>query len=359
MTDQAPEVLTEEEAARLWQRAAELQAEAAADVKVPAIEGASAPSTGYALTHVRSAAVQAGISSEFIDAALADLRLERSRPAPAKVHGLARVLLKNPPDAVTVRRVVAAAPEDVLTAMQTVFSSEPFRLTLTDQEGDSLDGGMLVFDIPGIRNPFDGGFAYTAREGGLRQLRVSLRPVEGATQSSEITIHSARTTHNLALGVSIFASTLTGAMGFGAFLGIGVATGIGPLPAIPGILLGAGAGLIGFRAVYRFAIRRARRAIEGMVGAVAARAKGGEASESRSVDKPGPWAFRAGYGTESAAPPAGAPHSPRSGLGGTPPFLLLRWRPVQTPGTAPQPFGHCRAPFSHSPRRHTPGRSHP
>ena len=35
---------------------------------------------GFALTHVRAAAVEAGISEEFVEAALADVRTERDLP---------------------------------------------------------------------------------------------------------------------------------------------------------------------------------------------------------------------------------------------------------------------------------------
>ncbi|MEE8147513.1 MAG: hypothetical protein V3T24_07920, partial [Longimicrobiales bacterium] len=84
-----PEFLTEEEAARLWQRAAQLQAEAARRAEKSGSEKAEskgaesatadvAPPEGYALTHVRSAALEVGITDEFVDAALADLRAERA-----------------------------------------------------------------------------------------------------------------------------------------------------------------------------------------------------------------------------------------------------------------------------------------
>ena len=92
--DSDPTFLSEEEAARLWQRAAQLQAEAArkAEELAQAADGAheSAPENkdvdapgGYALTHVRSAALEVGIGSEFMDAALADLRAEGALPEEA------------------------------------------------------------------------------------------------------------------------------------------------------------------------------------------------------------------------------------------------------------------------------------
>ena len=55
MVQRDPEVLSEEEAARLWERAAHLQAEAARRVEAPEVQGAAMSASGYALTHVRSA----------------------------------------------------------------------------------------------------------------------------------------------------------------------------------------------------------------------------------------------------------------------------------------------------------------
>ena len=83
--DRDPKFLSEEEAARFWQRAAQLQAEAAqkAEALAGGREGEEAdvdPPEGYALTHVRSAALEAGISEKFMDAALADVHAERALP---------------------------------------------------------------------------------------------------------------------------------------------------------------------------------------------------------------------------------------------------------------------------------------
>ncbi len=274
MAERDPETLSEEEAARLWKRAAQLQAEAAGRVEAPDVHGAAMAPPGYALAHVRSAALEAGIANEFVDAALADLRAERALPKVQKSNSLARRFLRHPPNMITARRVVEATPREVLSAMEAVFPDEPFRLTLTDQLGDPLDRGLLVFDIPGLSNPFERGFALEARDGGLRQVLVSLRPIEGPTPSCEMTVHSPVTSHNIGLGLGMLAATLTGGAGFAALGVLGLAIGIGPVAAVGGVLLGAGLGVKGFRAVYDYAMRRARRALEGLVGAVAARAHG-------------------------------------------------------------------------------------
>lgn len=145
-----PEILSEEEAARLWERAAHLQAEAARRVEAPDAQDTAHAGQGYAPTHMRSAALEAGIADEFVDAALADIRAERALPTAKKGQGLANRFLGHPPDTITVRRVLEATPREVLTAMEAVFPEEPFRLASVDQRGDPLDRGVLVFDIQGL-----------------------------------------------------------------------------------------------------------------------------------------------------------------------------------------------------------------
>ena len=183
---------------------------------------------------------------------------------------------------IIVQRVIEATVEEVFAAMQGVLPGEPFRLTLRDRQGDPQQGGVLLFDLPGMKTPFERGFAYETNEVGLRQVLVSLRPVEGTTGCCEVTVHSAVTAHNTGFAVGVLAATLTGAVGFGAFAALGLAVGgalglaagIAPVAGVSGGLLGTALGVKGFRGVYRFAVRRARGALDGLIGAVAARAEG-------------------------------------------------------------------------------------
>ena len=73
--------LSEEMAERLWKRAAELQADAARRLESKSrteahLELVESDDSGYALEHVRQAAVEAGISTEFVEAALTELKTE-------------------------------------------------------------------------------------------------------------------------------------------------------------------------------------------------------------------------------------------------------------------------------------------
>lgn len=275
MTERESDFLSEEEATRLWGRAAELQAEAAGRADEPDAPEALMPPPGYALADVRSAALEAGIAREFVDAALADLRADRTHRTAEKSTRLARTFLDHPPSTIAVRRVVEATPQEVLSAMEAVFPDEPFRLTLTDQQGDPLAGGALVFDIQGTSTLLlQGGFAFDTREAGLRQVFVSLQQVPGSAGSCEITMHSPVTSHNVGLGLGLFVSGVAGGVGGLVIGALGFAAGMGPLGAIPGVLLGAGLGVKGYRALYRYALRRGRKALEGLIGAVAVRTKG-------------------------------------------------------------------------------------
>lgn len=271
MADRDDEVLSEEEAARVWGISARLQAEAGDRAEVQEIAAAAdTERPGYAIEQVRAAAQEAGIGDEFIDAALVEIRADRALSHQRGGHWLARRFLKDPPDAITVRRVIDAPPADVFEVMKTVLPAEPFRLTLTDQEGDPLDGGFLRFDLPGMKGPFERGFAFETSEAGLRELFVSLRGTGGTEAACELTVRSPVTSHNLGLGVGVVATAL-GAAAVGA---IGLATGLGPIVIVGGGVVGAGLGVRGFRGLYGYAMRRARRALEGLVGAVATRVTG-------------------------------------------------------------------------------------
>jgi hypothetical protein len=276
MAERNGDILSEEEAAQVWRRAAQLQSESDGGVEALELDSGDdgIPSTGYALTNVRSAAQEAGIADEFVEAALTELSVARALPRGPSGQALARKFLNQQSNIITVRKVIEAKPDEVLSAMQAVLPNEPFRLILADQQGDPLDGGALVFDFPGMKHPFERGFAFAMTDVGIRQVFVTLRPIEGPISSCEMIIQGPVTSHNTGFGLGIFVATLTGAAGFGALGAVGLALGMGPVGAIGGVLLGAGMGVKGYRAVYNLAMRRAKKALEGLGGAVAVRTKG-------------------------------------------------------------------------------------
>jgi len=301
------EYLTEEEARRLWQRAAQLQAEAASRAEElaawrpggaeapPSPDESGEPPDGYALAHVRTAALEAGIGREFVDAAEADVRAERITEASGdKRRSLSGKILGGPKASITVRRSLRATPRQVLDAMETVLPNEPFNLALLDRQGDPLRGGVLTFDIQGAGMWVSGsGFLGDASYADLRQVCATLTPRQGGA-TTELTV---RGPVSGAWGLNAVAASMFtligGGIGVGAALGLSalVLPGLGPL-AVAAMVAGGGAaargGLAGFRALYRHGQGRGRRALVALVSAVAARAEGGWAGPTLPPEPPTP-----------------------------------------------------------------------
>jgi hypothetical protein len=284
MTEQEDNVISAEDAARVWRLSSQLQAEATGRIPttdVPSAHEAS-PAGGYALTQVRSAAREAGIGDTFMESALAELRAWQMLSNVGRGHRLAWRLLGDPPDMIVIRRVINASGDEVIAAMQAVLPGDPFRLRLRDRQGNLERGGVLLFDLPDMATPFERGFAYAMNEGGLRQVVVSLRQVEGPRGQCEMAVYSAMTAHNTGSALGVVAASVAGTLGFGAFAAVGIAVAgalggpmwIASIAAVGGGLLGGVCGLKVIQRVYQLAARRARAALEGLVGAVASRTEG-------------------------------------------------------------------------------------
>ncbi|MGD8321633.1 MAG: hypothetical protein PVJ02_14310 [Gemmatimonadota bacterium] len=291
MTDER-EFLTEEEAHRLWERAAQLQAEAARRAEARAAshaeeelsEDAWSRPDGYALTHVRAAALEAGIGEDFLEAALAEVHADRAtRLASPGKRRFSRWLLGRPSDSVTARRIVQASPREILKAMERILPEEPYALTLRERLGDPESGGTLVFDMQGVGFTSQGqpGFKGDASQADLRSVYVTLAPLPGDPPRTEVTLRSPvawafRLNAGLSGGLSILGGGITlllaGAVGSSmAFLG---PVGFGLLVATGGTAGGL-ATLTGMRTLYRYGLRRGARALDGLLANVAATAQGG------------------------------------------------------------------------------------
>lgn len=115
------------------------------------------------------------------------------------------------------------------------------------------------------------------KDAGIRQALVSLRPIAGSPAACELTVSGPVTAHRVGFSVGMIVSAIGG--GTGLMAGLGIAVVIGSAPLLPfiaagGALVGGGTGLKLFRGLYARSMRKARSALEGLVGAVAARAKG-------------------------------------------------------------------------------------
>lgn len=302
--------IPEEEAHALWRRAAELQAEAARRLEERSrqlVPREDSPDTveveGYRLADVRTAAEEAGISPEFLDRALAESRnrvfVEGAEERPS---AMAARFLGEPPRMIEVSRVIHAPAEEVYAAMQRVIPGRPYRLSLIDHHGaDPTDGGVLVFKVPAFSytaTTSDQSFAYEMAWVDLKQLMFSLRRLDTDPPATELTvqgslIHSHKL--NMWVGGSITGvATSLSAVG-GTFAGgaAAVALGFGGLAtgAIVGFLAGgAGVGglaMLGWRALYRYALRRGEKAIRNLIGSITVDVEtGGTFSSPKPLSSP-------------------------------------------------------------------------
>lgn len=286
------ERLSQTEALRLWQRAAQLQADAArrdepwpggeAEVVDAAVQRRE--EDGYALEDVRAAALEAGISEQYLETALAERAAERAvaSSAPPGRQRFSGWVLGHPPDAVEARRVVRADAPTVLAAMEEVLPKEPFGLLLRDRIGDPSAGGTLVFDIQGVGFTVSGaGFKGDASFADLRQVFATLMSLPGEPPSTELVLRSP-----VAWARRLNAVLLGGLSGLGGVLGLsaGVAVGLGlsfvgpvvaGVAAATGLVGGARLSLGGLRMLHRYGLEKGTKALEAVAATVAAKAEGG------------------------------------------------------------------------------------
>ena len=237
MSNDEQQRLSEEMAARLWQRAAELQSEAARRIEKTSLLEAepdvSEPDTaGYALDHVRQAAEEAGIAGEFVDAALAEVTAQNAvgHHERSVLNRVAERLLGSPPEFLEVQRIMAATPDAIYETMQGVFPNPPYNLAVRDIQGDMSDGGVMVFDVPAAMPLSYTPFEHDMSHPGIKQIMVSIHPVD--EESCRVVVRCPlRAGQRIAGGIF---GTLTGAAtGFGGLAGggrrgSGCGHGLGP-----------------------------------------------------------------------------------------------------------------------------------
>jgi len=299
MTDRRDDYLTEDEAARLWQRAASLQGEAALREEAVAQDLAEDEMTsvvrrdGYAVEHVRTAAIEAGIGGQYLDAALADLRAESALATEKVGSAYARRFLNDPPNALTVRREIRAPVEKVLAAMEEIFPREPYHMSLTDRQSDSAHGELLSFIIEGASFVAPEGFKGQMSAGNLRRVVVSIRPLDGPDSGScEMTIRGPIAwAHNLNAGVGSVFTGIIGAIGLGvggaggaaiattlvasSIATIGVAAVAAAAVTVTGVLGGSTLAAHGFRALHTYSLNKGQQGLNDLLSVVASHAQGG------------------------------------------------------------------------------------
>lgn len=148
------ERFTDEQARRLWERATQLQAEAARRLEAgEGTDGANGDdgetrdgggSRGYAVDHVRQAALEAGIDPEFVDQALAE-----ARSGMLAVDGVdtafADRFLGSSAHWLVAEQEVELSVQECIDALRRVFPR--LKLNLVDSRGGRPEsGGVLVFE---------------------------------------------------------------------------------------------------------------------------------------------------------------------------------------------------------------------
>ena len=296
-------VLSEDQAALVWRRAAQLQAEAAARLEretrahatraLGAEAGAAGtagaadadrgapPTSTFRLQEVEAAAVEAGISQRFVALAISELPSADAQLAAAGDGGtrdrVARSLFGQVKHSLSVSRIIRAPGREVLKAIGRSFQGLPYRMTLRDQIGPHpLDGGILVFKLPDIDMSGQVGYPFTWLRYGMyaRELRATLRVLDHDRGGCEVTVF-ADLRPGIAPNVWLYAmlSATAGVMGG---IGGGIAgalamslTGavIAAPVAVTGLAVGALA-LAGSRASYRWAIRKATSELEELLRAI-------------------------------------------------------------------------------------------
>lgn len=271
MTRQVPQI-SDEEARRLWQRAAELQEEAerTASRALTATPG----ETRLSLDHVTQAAEGAGIHPDFVLMALAEQQLPDA-PAIRREHWQARWLRRavSEVDALEEVRTIPRPPGAVVPALKEVAARPAFNLLLenTVEPTDDLGDRVLVLRLQGGASHFSSALNLAD----VRVLLVALRPV---AEGTHVRIRAPLFRRGVNLGVAGVAATLGGTGGSWAgwtlagiaAAAVGVTGGAALLiPAGIGALAGGALGVGGFRSLYDGLARQGQAAISSFLTAVA------------------------------------------------------------------------------------------
>jgi hypothetical protein len=276
-------VLSEDRARRLWERAAQLQAEAAQKEETAEIgpddgepggkllEGDDDEATGYSLTHIKQAGKEVGIEPDFLDLAFAEeaiLELEGGAGSGFWDRTSER-FLQDTNQAFELYRRFGLPPQRVWLALEKALTSEANELELLEvRGGDPAGGGIAIFESP-YSYQRGGSLQYWATVAESRRYMIQITPdeAEGCEVSVRAPLRRSRRV-NGAVGI-----VLSGVGGFfGGGLGLGIAslfTGGLAAPALlaftaGGVVGGQALTRLGYRKLYRSAFRSLGKAFERM-----------------------------------------------------------------------------------------------
>jgi hypothetical protein len=272
MTPPDETYLTEEQARALWQRAAQLQADAAdrRDDRTRLLAtGEEPPDAAIHVSDVETAGQEAGIDAQFIRLARAETIADGAKPMSPRWDRLTNRLLGNDRRVIEITRTFAAPPPRLLDTIGRVFPANPYYLNLVETLGEPGAGGVMVFDIT-RRSEASTSFSWDMLLADIKQLLIMVRPAADRNDATEIVlVASLNYARRLNLGVSGVFTTLGASGGAAAGAAVGAAAlGLGVLAILPAIAAGAGTAALtvaGYRPLYRWGLGRGTRALEGLL----------------------------------------------------------------------------------------------
>ncbi len=292
--------VSEDQAAAIWRRAAQLQAEAASrlerDTRSHATLGLAGerqlgagstastpevdPISSYRLRDVEVAAVEAGISQRFVALAISEMPNENLAVASEGGDGaretVGTALLGEMNHSLSVSRVIRAPAREVLKALGRTFQGQQFRMTLVDQLGPHpLDGGIMVFKLPPIdwsgQTPYP--FNWLAYGAFGKTVRATLRVLEHDRSACEVSLYvdlrpgiraNVWTYSSLTVGASATSAAVGGIVGAQA---LALAGAMIALPAAVTLLAGGSLAVLASRASYKYCMRKATAELEDLLAA--------------------------------------------------------------------------------------------
>jgi hypothetical protein len=283
-------VIPVDRAEAIWLRAAQLQADAASRLEQRSRQGSgltsisiALPSGGYRLRDVEAAAAEVGISPEFVALALAEQPTQTAAAvadASARGERMTTRLLGTTERSISVSRVIRGTPRAVLEAIGRVCPARPYLMSLRDTVGGHpLDGGVMVFAIPNMmKNMMTGStelytsFTYRMYQLELFQLNVTLRPLPGGGGCEVTCYGDLRSGLRKNLTADKWIAGTMAAAGGAVGTGVGLAGlalgGLAVLPGAAGAVVLGGAGLVWYRWLYRYALRKATEELDGLLSAL-------------------------------------------------------------------------------------------
>ena len=281
------EVLSAEQAQAVWLRAAQLQMEAASRIEarsrkemLPGAPASGMPTSGYRLADVTAAAAEVGIGDEFVALALAELPgSSASAVAPVlsdREDRAATVALGSSQRSISVSRVIRAAPARVLEALGRIAPGHPYGMRFIEmQGGHPLDGGILLFDVPGfvtgqlVSAQGLSMFGYRMEQIELRRVQVRLHALAGDA-GTEISIYGdlrpgVRANYRFSRWWTAGSGVIGGGIGFSAAMHAGLAAATLALPVTGGVLAAGALGFMGYRYMFRHALKKAMQELDGLL----------------------------------------------------------------------------------------------